>query len=171
MKKRLKEINPEVNLVIFDDFYDSDKNNEIFSQNFSFVVDAIDTLRAKISLIKYCYDNKINIVTSFGAGNRVDAQRLKVSDISQITSKCAFTKNVLSRLKKEGIETNLPVVWSEERPKSLLKVKNIEKITKSDGTEIELTKFTPASTPVVPAVSGLLCANYILNYFLSDFKK
>lgn len=170
-EKRLKEINTEVNLVIFDDFYDSDKNNEIFSQNFSFVVDAIDTLRAKISLIKYCYDNKINIVTSFGAGNRVDAQRLMVSDISQITSKCAFTKNVLSRLKKEGIEANLPVVWSEERPKSLLKVKNIEKITKSDGTEIELTKFTPASTPVVPAVSGLLCANYILNYFLSDFKK
>ncbi len=169
-EKRLRDINPAVNFKIFDDFYDGTQNEEIFSQNFDFVVDAIDTIRAKITLLKYCCDRKIKLITSFGAGNRLDASRLKVSDISQINSKCPFMRNVILRLKKEGIEANLPVVWSDEKPKILKKVKNIEKIIKNDGVEIELTKFTPASTPVVPAVSGLLCANFIINYFYNNFK-
>ena len=169
-EKRLKDINPDVSLTIFDDFYDGAQNEQIFTQKFDFVVDAIDSLRAKITLLKYCYDKKINVITSFGAGNRLDGSRLKVSDISQINTKCAFTKNVLACLKKEGIEHGLNAVWSDEKPKSLEKVKNIEKIVKKDGTQIELTKFTPASTPVVPAFSGLLCANYILNYLYGNFK-
>ena len=168
--KRLKDINPFVNLKIVDDFYDEEYGEKIFNENFDFIVDAIDTLRAKIALLKYCYYHDIKVITSFGAGNRLDASRLRLSDISEITSKCSFVKNVLLRLKKEGIEANLPVVWSDESPKSLQKVKNIEKITKKNGEQIELTKFTPASTPVVPAMSGLLCANYILNYFYKNFK-
>lgn len=168
--KRLKDINPFVNLKIVDDFYDEEYGEKIFDGNFDFIVDAIDTLRAKIALLKYCYYHDIKVITSFGAGNRLDASRLRLSDISEITSKCSFVKNVLLRLKKEGIEENLPVVWSDESPKSLQKVKNIEKITKKNGEQIELTKFTPASTPVVPAMSGLLCANYILNYFYGNFK-
>lgn len=168
--KRLKDINPFVNLKIVDDFYDEEYSEKIFNENFDFIVDAIDTLRAKIALLKYCYYHDIKVITSFGAGNRLDASRLRLSDISEITSKCSFVKNVLLRLKKEGIEENLPVVWSDESPKSLQKVKNIEKITKKNGEQIELTKFTPASTPVVPAMSGLLCANYILNYFYKNFK-
>ena len=168
--KRLKDINPFVNLKIVDDFYDEECGEKIFNENFDFIVDAIDTLRAKIALLKYCYYHDIKVITSFGAGNRLDASRLRLSDISEITSKCSFVKNVLLRLKKEGIEANLPVVWSDESPKSLQKVKNIEKITKKNGEQIELTKFTPASTPVVPAMSGLLCANYILNYFYKNFK-
>lgn len=168
--KRLKDINPFVNLKIVDDFYDEEYGEKFFDENFDFIVDAIDTLRAKIALLKYCYYHDIKVITSFGAGNRLDASRLRLSDISEITSKCSFVKNVLLRLKKEGIEANLPVVWSNESPKSLQKVKNIEKITKKNGEQIELTKFTPASTPVVPAMSGLLCANYILNYFYKNFK-
>lgn len=168
--KRLKDINPFVNLKIVDDFYDEEYGEKFFDENFDFIVDAIDTLRAKIALLKYCYYHDIKVITSFGAGNRLDASRLRLSDISEITSKCSFVKNVLLRLKKEGIEANLPVVWSDESPKSLQKVKNIEKITKKNGEQIELTKFTPASTPVVPAMSGLLCANYILNYFYKNFK-
>ena len=168
--KRLKDINPFVNLKIVDDFYDEEYGEKFFDENFDFIVDAIDTLRAKIALLKYCYYHDIKVITSFGAGNRLDASRLRLSDISEITSKCSFVKNVLLCLKKEGIEANLPVVWSDESPKSLQKVKNIEKITKKNGEQIELTKFTPASTPVVPAMSGLLCANYILNYFYKNFK-
>ncbi len=169
--KRLKDINPDIKLKIFDDFYDGSQNEEIFTQNFDFVVDAIDSLRSKISLIKYCHDKKNNIITSFGAGNRMDAQKLRVSDISEINTKCTFTKNVITYLKKEGIEHGLTAVWSEEKPKSLYKVKNIEKIAKKDGSYIELAKFTPSSTPIVPAISGLVCANYILNYFYNRIKK
>ncbi|HIQ89193.1 TPA: tRNA threonylcarbamoyladenosine dehydratase [Candidatus Galligastranaerophilus faecipullorum] len=167
--ERIKDINPDINVRVFDDFYDGSQNDEIFSCGVDFTVDAIDTLRAKIGLLKYCRENNINVVTSLGAGNRLDASKLVLTDISQIKSNCSFIKNVLLRLKKEGIETNLPVVWSMERPKSLKKVKTVEKILKNSGEEIEITKFTPASTPVVPALSGLLCANYVINFLYCKF--
>ena len=169
--KRLKDINPFVNLKIIDDFYDEADSEKIFADKYDFVIDAIDTLRAKIALLKYCYFHNIKVIASFGAGNRLDGTKLKTGDISEIKTNCTFTKNVLAKLKKEGIEKNLVAIYSQERPKSREKLKKIEKITKSCGEQIELTKFTPASTPVVPAISGLLCANYILNYFWENFNK
>ena len=101
----------------------------------------------------------------------MDCTKLKITDLAEIKSNDQFIKNVLSKLKKENIFDNLPVVWSEEKAKSLKKIKTTEKISDKNGTLIELTKFTPASTPIVPAVAGYLMANYILNYFYVNFYK
>lgn len=168
---RLRDINPNVNLKIFDDFYEEDLNSEIFSRDFDFVVDAIDSLRSKIALLKHCYINNIEVISSLGAGNRIDGSKLSVTDLSEIKTNCPFVKNIVSRLKKEGIESGMPIVWSKERPSSLKKVKTVEKIVKKSGEQIEITKFIPASTPVVPAISGYLCANYIINGFYEKFTK
>ena len=170
-KKRLEDINPNINLTTIDDFYSEEKNSEIFNKKPDFIVDAIDSLKSKIKLIKYAKSNNINIITSFGAGNRMDCTKLKITDLAEIKSNDQFIKNVLSKLKKENIFDNLPVVWSEEKAKSLKKIKTTEKISDKNGTLIELTKFTPASTPIVPAVAGYLMANYILNYFYVNFYK
>ena len=170
-KARLKDINPNVKIKIFDDFYEEEKNDEIFTEKPDFIVDAIDTLKSKIKLIKYAKTNNINIITSFGAGNRLDCTKLKITDLSEIKSNDQFVKNVLSKLKKENLFNNLPVVWSEEKAKNLKKIKTIEKITDKNGNTIELTKFTPASTPIVPAVAGYIMANHILNYFYFNFCK
>ena len=170
-EKRLLEINPKVNLRIFNDFYTEEKNNEIFIEHPDFIVDAIDTLKPKVKLIQYAKDNNIKIITSFGAGNRMDCTKLKTTDISEIKSNDQFVKNILSKLKKENILDDLPVVWSEEKAKNLEKIKNIEKITDKNGNKIEYIKFTPASTPIVPAVTGYIMANYILNYFYVNFYK
>ena len=170
-RKRMKDINPDVEIFVYEDFYDGSQNEQIFGSGVDFVVDAIDSLRSKIGLLKYCKDNNIKVITSLGAGNRLDASRLRVSDLSEIKTKCPFVKNVISRLKKEGIDSGMMVVWSDESPKSLKKIKTIEKITKKDETQIEIAKFTPASTPVVPAVSGLLCANYIINFSYENYTK
>ena len=172
-QKRLLDINPKVNLRIFDDFYDETLNDRIFEVKPDFTVDAIDSLRSKIKLLKYTQENNFKIITSFGAGNRLDATKLKITDIKEIKSNDQFVKNVLSKLKKEGVLENLkeefPVVWSEEKAHSLKKIKNIEKITTKDNREIEFCKFTPASSPVVPAVAGYFMASYILNYFYKNF--
>ncbi len=170
-KKRLLDINPNVNLRIFDDFYTEEKNKKIFNEKPDFIIDAIDSLKSKIKLIKYSKENNIKIITSFGAGNRMDCTKLKITDLGEIKSNDQFIKNILSKLKKENIFNNLPVVWSEEKAKSLKKIKTIEKIADKNGALIELTKFTPASTPIVPAVAGYMMANYILNYFYINFCK
>ena len=170
-KERLLDINPDLHLEVFDDFYDEALNDEIFKNKPDFVVDAIDSMRSKISLLKYCYDNKIKVITSLGAVNRLDGSRLKVSDLSNVKSNFSFVKSVISNLQKVGIKDGMPICWSDEAPKSRQKVKNTEKIVKKNGEEIVFSKFTPSSTPVVPAISGLFMANYILCDLYENFQK
>lgn len=161
-KKRLVDINPNVRINTIEDFYSANLNEEIFTHSPNYVVDAIDTLRSKIELLQFCYQQKIKVITSLGAGNRMDCAKLKVCDLGEIKTSCQFAKNVIAKLKRSGIEANLPVVISDEPPKNLQKVENIEKITKKNGEIVEFRKFTPASTSTVPAVCGYLMANWIL---------
>lgn len=180
-KKRLLDINPSIQIQIYDGFFTENVSLQVFSGDFSvyaggpdFIVDAIDTVKSKIELIKFARDNNIQIVSSFGAGNRMDASKLFVSDISEIKAmgggKDAFVKNVLHKLKKyAGIESGLTVVSSSEKAHSERKIKTTERITQDDGISVEFTKYTPASTPVVPAIAGYLMADYILKTCYNRF--
>lgn len=168
-KKRLVDINPNVKINAIEDFYSASLNEEIFAHSPNYVVDAIDTLRSKIELLEFCHTQKIKIITSLGAGNRMDCAQLKVCDLAEIKTNCQFAKNVIAKLKRVKIEANLPVVISDEPPKNLQKVENIEKITKKNGETIEFRKFTPASTSTVPAVCGYLMANWILGDMYNNF--
>lgn len=169
-EKRLKDINPEVELIVYDGFLDEENYPEIFKIKPDFVVDAIDTVKSKIGLLKYAKENDIPIISSFGAGNRMDGSKLYVSDISEIKVKDSFVKNLLSKLKKfANIESGILVVSSMEKPKNLEKIKNFEKIEKNNGEILEFTKFTPASNAIVPAISGYLMANKILEIFYENF--
>lgn len=177
---RLKDINPAVRITVIQDFYTESLNERIFAtqelDNPYYVVDAIDTLRSKIALLQYCCNNKdkgVRVVSSFGAGNRMDCSRLKLVDLSEVSlhcsSKCTFTKNVVARLKQVGITSNLPVVISDEPPHSLKKVETIEKIAQQNGEMLEFRKFTPASISTVPAVCGYLMANWVLLDLYKNF--
>ncbi len=179
-KKRLLDINPSIQIQIYDGFFAENVQDRVFSGDFSinskvdFIVDAIDTVKSKIELIKFAKQNNIEIVSSLGAGNRMDASKLFVSDISEIKEyggfKDAFVKNVVHKLKKYAeIEEGLTVVSSSEKAYSERKIKTIEHILEDDGTSVEFTKFTPASTPVVPAVAGYLMANHILKTCYNRF--
>lgn len=164
-EKRLTDINPHIKIRMYEDFYGVDSNTEIFSEKIDYVIDAIDTLRSKIGLLEFCHANKIKAVSSLGAGNRMDCSKLKLIDLSQIKTSCSpcqFMKNVVSRLKKIGIDKDLPVVISDEIPRSLKKIETIEKIVRENGEDIEFKKFIPASISTVPAVCGYLMANWVL---------
>ena len=159
---RLKDINPDIKLNIVDDFY----TNETFSADY--VVDAIDTMRSKISLLETCVKNGIPVVSSMGAGNRIDPTKLYVCDLKDIEDKNAsFVSNVIYQLKKRGIETGITVVASREKPFVKEKISEVENVETQSGEKIEFTKIIPSSTPFVAGVAGI----YMASCIVQDFKK
>ncbi len=168
-KKRLLDINPQIEVKCIDDFYHENLQSIIFNAHTDFVVDAIDTMRSKISLLEFCVRNNIPVVTSMGAGNRVDPTQLYITDISGIENKkCTFTKNVLYQLKKRGIESGITAVCSRENPHVEEKISVTENITTKNGENFEFTKITPGSTPFVPAVAGYYMGWYVLDKLLKN---
>lgn|SRR5574344_137571 len=169
-KQRVLDINPNANINCISDFYNESLCDEIFAKTPDFVVDAIDTMRSKIDLLVYCKENNIPVVTSMGAGNRFDPTKLYITDIKDIENKkCTFTKNVLYQLKKRGIEEGITAICSSESPNVLEKVSSIEQIETSKGEKIEFKKFTPGSTPFVPAVAGYYMAYYVVGKLINKF--
>lgn len=160
-KERLKEINPDIKLNVIDDFY-SENNREILNTEIDFAADAIDTMRSKISLLECCVKNAIPVISSMGAGNRIDPTKLYISDISEIENKNApFISNILYQLKKCGITTGITVVASREKPFSIEKISEDEKIITKSGEKIEFVKIIPSSTPFVASCAGIFMASYI----------
>lgn len=160
---RLKDINPQIKLNIVDDFY-TDEDIE----NIDFAADAIDTMRSKISLLENCIKKDIPVISSMGAGNRMDPSQLYICDISEIENKNApFVSNIIYQLKKRGITSGITVVASREKPFSLEKISENEKIVTKSGEKIEFVKIIPASTPFVASCAGIFMASYITRQFIT----
>lgn len=158
---RLKEINPEIELVLIDDFYS--ENLDLNFTQFDYVADAIDSMRSKVHLLKTCYERKIPVISSMGAGNRLDPTQLYICDISEIENKNApFVSNILYQLKKSGIESGITVVASREKPFSKEKISELERIETKSGKIVEFNKIIPASTPFVASTAGILMAFHII---------
>ena len=166
-EKRLKDINPNIKLNVIDDFY----TGNLDLSNIDFVADAIDTMRSKIELLEYCIKNNIPVISSMGAGNRIDPSKLYISDISEIENKNApFLSNIIYQLKKRGIDKGITVVASREKPFVQEKISSSEKIVTKSGEDIEFTKITPSSTPFVASCAGIFMASYITQSFLKEYK-
>ncbi len=144
MGDRLLDINPELELKTFDLKYNEETKDIIFKEKIDYVVDAIDMVSAKIDLILECKNRNIPIISSMGAGNKLDPTMFKVSDIYK-TKICPLAKVMRHELRKKGVK-DLKVVWSEEEPKNI----NLEKTS--------LRKAVPGSTGFVPSVAGLILA-------------
>lgn len=156
---RLKDINHQIKLNVIDDFY----NGQFDFSGINFVADAIDTMRSKIELLETCVKNNIPVISSMGAGNRIDPSKLYICDISEIENKNApFVSNIIYQLKKRSIESGITVVASREKPFVQEKLSSTEKIVTKSGEIIEFTKITPASTPFVASCAGIFMASYIV---------
>lgn len=171
-EQRLKDINPQINLKIIDDFYNSEEVIIDFSkEHYDFVADAIDTMRSKIHLLESCYKNNVPVISSMGAGNRIDPTKLYISDLKDIENKNApFVSNVIYQLKKLGITEGITFVTSREKPFVQDKITENEKIKTNSGLDIEFNKITPASTPFVASTAGIYMAYYIVQQLIKDFK-
>lgn len=163
-EERLKNINPTLEITTIDDFYS--ENLVLDLAKFDYVVDAIDSMRSKIHLLETCHKLGVPVISSMGAGNRVDPTALYICDISEIENKNApFVSNVIYQLKKRGIETGITVVASREKPFSQEKISELEHIQTQTGEIIEFNKIIPASTPFVASTAGILMAFQIIKEF------
>ena len=147
MRERIHEINPAAQVDTIQKFFlPSEPAEDFFICRYDYVVDAIDTLTAKIFLVEECTRRGIKIISSMGAGNKLDATRFRVGDIFQ-TSVDPVAKIMRKQLKLRGIK-NLKVVWSDEQP---LPVKNFI-----------------GSVAFVPSVAGLIMAGEVVKDLISE---
>ncbi len=116
MKERILDINPDAEVNTFNKFLNADNIEEFNLCEYDYVVDAIDDVKAKLALIKFCFDNNIPIISAMGAGNKLDATGFEVSDIFK-TSVCPLARIMRRELKKIGVD-KLKVVYSKEEPKN-----------------------------------------------------
>ena len=143
LRERILEINPAAKVDIVQKFYLPDEPVEnFFICHYDYVVDAIDTITAKISLVLECQRRGIKIISSMGAGNKLDPTRFKVTDIFK-TAVDPVAKVMRKKLKENDV-TNLKVVYSEEIPKKI------------DAGN--LTGKVIGSVAFVPSVAGLILA-------------
>ena len=116
MKERILDINPDAEVKTINSFITPENIGDFKLCDYDYVVDAIDDIKAKLALVKFCYDNSIPIISAMGAGNKLDATGFEVSDIFK-TSVCPLARIMRRELKKLGVD-KLKVVYSKEEPKN-----------------------------------------------------
>lgn len=162
MKARMLSINPDVVVNTHKCFFLPENADDFHFEDYDYVVDAIDTVKAKIELIMRAKAAGTPIISAMGAGNKLDPSRFMVADISK-TSICPLAKVMRKELRVRGIN-HVKVVYSDEIP-----VKPVKKMPETDEP-VELNangrpvrkKDTPGSTAFAPAVAGLLIASEIV---------
>ncbi|MBE6806055.1 MAG: tRNA threonylcarbamoyladenosine dehydratase [Ruminococcaceae bacterium] len=144
---RAKAINKDVNIVKHDVFYLPETADSVDLSVYDYIVDAIDTVTAKIELIVRATNLNVPIISVMGTGNKLDATRLTVSDIYK-TENCPLARVMRYELKKRGVR-KLKTVWSPEIP---------AKITVDEDGK----KHSPASAVFVPAAAGIIAAGEVI---------
>jgi len=166
--KRINDINPDIKVFPVKEFCDRELAEKILGEKIDFVVDAIDTLKSKIDLLEIARSNKIPVISSLGAGNRLDPEKLFTVDISEVESvKCNFAKNVIHQLNKREINDGICFVMSKEKALPVEKKLSSTRIKSKNGEEFEINKITVGSSPFVPPVAGFIMASYVIKKLIS----
>lgn len=153
MKERALSINPEIEVNAYNCFYMPENADEYDLVKYSYIVDAIDTVTAKIELIVRADRAGVPIISSMGAGNKLDPSRFEVEDIYK-TSVCPLARTMRRELKQRGIK-KLKVVYSKEEP--------IKPVDLSDAEEAPTgRRAVPGSIAFVPAAAGLVAAGEVI---------
>ncbi|MDD2480858.1 MAG: tRNA threonylcarbamoyladenosine dehydratase [Lutispora sp.] len=149
MKERLLEVNPEIRIHTHKDKYNQDTSDVLLNKDYDYVIDAIDMVTSKINLIVKSIEMNIPIISSMGAGNKLDPSMFEVADIYK-TEMCPLAKVLRYELRKHGVK-KLKVVYSKERP---IKTANV-----------------PGSISFVPSAAGLILASVVVKDILKDIIK
>lgn len=148
MKERLLSINPDVVVETYKETYNKETKDKLLSGDYNYVVDAVDMISSKINLIMECKDRGIDIISSMGAGNKLNPTMLKVADIND-TKICPLARVMRKELRRRGVK-GLKVVFSEEFPLLV----NLE--------SEDLRKAIPGSSSFVPPAFGLIIASEVV---------
>lgn len=151
-KERALSINPNVNVITSEEFYSPENSSFFNPRDYDYVVDAIDTVSAKVHLIKTVKDAGVPIISAMGAGGKLDPTKFEVADIYK-TSVCPLARVMRNELKKCGIK-HLKVVYSKEE--------SIKKTVIDTAFGEKVTHRVPGSVSFVPSVMGLIIAGEVI---------
>ncbi|MBQ8148353.1 MAG: tRNA threonylcarbamoyladenosine dehydratase [Lachnospiraceae bacterium] len=149
MRERILDINPNCQVRAYKCFYLPETKDDFDFSQYTYIVDAVDTVTAKLQLVMEAKEHQVPIISSMGAGNKLNPADFEVADIYQ-TSVCPLAKVMRRELKKRGVE-QLKVVYSKEEP-----------ITHDNGRTFENGKAIPGSVAFVPSVVGLIIASEVV---------
>ena len=165
MKERMLEINPNVDVRIHNCFFLPENADKFPFDEYDYIIDAVDTVTAKISIIMKANELGIPVISSMGAGNKLDPTAFRVADIYK-TRVCTLAKVMRRELKKRGVK-KLKVVYSEEQPTRPIEDMSISCRTNCicpPGAEHKCTerRDIPGSVAFVPSVVGLIIAGEVI---------
>ena len=171
MKERMLEINPNVEVNVYKCFFLPENADEFPFADYDYVIDAVDTVTAKVELVMKCKEMNVPIISSMGAGNKLDASAFKVADIYK-TKMCPLAKVMRHEMKKRGVK-KLKVVYSEEKPTRPIEDMSISCRTHCicpPGAQHKCTerRDIPGSVAFVPSVAGMILAGEVIKDLTKD---
>ncbi len=149
--ERIHSINPDCVIRVYRLFYLPDTSAEFDFSDYDYVIDAVDTVAAKIAIIMKAKEAGTPVISCMGAGNKLDPTAFRVADIYS-TSVCPLARTIRSELRKRGVKS-LKVVFSEEPP---IKWQNTE------GTQVNVREMGPGSCAFVPAAAGIIIGGEVI---------
>lgn len=155
-KKRVHDIDPEILVHTYETFYGPQTKEFFKLEDYDYVVDAIDTVTSKLTLIEECYRTGTKIISCMGTGNKLDPSKFEIADISK-TNTCPLAKAVRTELRKRGIK-KCKVLFSKELP-----VKSLKPTGETKGNT---DRPVPGSISFVPSVAGLMIAGEVVRDLL-----
>ena len=170
MRERMLDINPDVDVRVHNCFFLPETADDFPFEEYDYVVDAVDTVTAKIGLVMKCREMGVPVISSMGAGNKIEASGFKVADIYK-TRMCPLAKVMRYELKRRGVK-KLKVVYSEEKP--ITPVENtmeegaaeettsVNKGADPKGKRPAVKKSVPGSLAFVPSAAGLIIAGEVI---------
>ena len=161
LEQRFRDINPDVRLVVINDFLRDEKTIELLDNNkFDYVVDCIDTLSPKVFLIYHAVSRGLKVVTSMGAGGKLDPARVRIADISK-SHDCKLARVVRKRLHRLGIRKGITAVFSpEEVPDEAIRLEQSQNKNSTVGT-----------ISYMPAVFGCFVASVVIRDLVASSKE
>ncbi|WP_295077340.1 tRNA threonylcarbamoyladenosine dehydratase [Ruminococcus sp.] len=158
--ERIRDINPECRVTCHKMFYMPDNADKLDFSQYDYVIDAIDTVTGKIEIIMQAEKAGVPVISSMGAGNKLDPTAFEVADIYK-TSVCPLARAIRYQLKRRGIK-KLKVVYSKEQPLVPQGIAAEDGSGKTDMRTGTARRSTPGSTAFVPSVAGLIIAGEVI---------
>lgn len=152
MRDRIKDICPEIEVVTYETFVLPENIDTLFTEKVDYIIDAIDTVTAKLALVEMAKEKNIPIISSMGTGNKLHPERFEVTDIYK-TSVCPLCKVMRKELKARGIR-KLKVLYSKEQP--------VDTSGKVIEEKMGKRRSLPGSISFVPPVAGLIIAGEVV---------
>lgn len=152
MKEKIRDIDPSIRVDTYETFVLLDNVEETFRENPDYVIDAIDTVTAKLAVIETSLKRGIPVISSMGTGNKLHPEQFEIADISK-TSVCPLCRVMRRELRARGIE-HLKVVYSREKP--------IDTSGRTTGEDTGMRRSVPGSISFVPPAAGLLIAGEVI---------